>query len=94
MKIITIVFSHVNLCRFECENKYDCIHVLPKPCHVGIHWTTLAEHSQVGTHVQGFQSIFRNNFVTAKLATSSMRVKCLKMKFLEIKILGVMRGDF
>ena len=27
-----------------------------KPCHVGIHWIALTEHSQMSTHVPGFQS--------------------------------------
>ena len=46
------------------------------PCHVGIHWIALAEHSQVSTHVPGFQSFFSflYHFVLAKLTTSSMRV--------------------
>ena len=26
----------------------------PKPCHVGIHWKTLAEYSQMSTHMAGF----------------------------------------
>ena len=28
------------------------------PCHVGIHWIALAEHSQMSTHLQWFQSSF------------------------------------
>ena len=27
-----------------------------KPCHLGIHWIALAEHSQMSTHIPGFQS--------------------------------------
>ena len=27
-----------------------------KSCHVGIHWITLAEFSQMSTHMPGFQS--------------------------------------
>ena len=30
-----------------------------KPCHVGIHWIVLTEHSQMITHVPGFQTFFR-----------------------------------
>ena len=48
-----------------------------KPCHVGIHWIVLAEYSQIGSHVPGFQSIFSfffHNFVLARLATSSISV--------------------
>ena len=30
----------------------------PKPCHVGIHWIALTEHSQMSTHMPGFQSFF------------------------------------
>ena len=30
-----------------------------KPCHLGIHWIALAEHSNVGTHVPRFQSFFK-----------------------------------
>ena len=30
-----------------------------KPCHVGIHCIALAEHSQMSTHVPGFQSFLR-----------------------------------
>ena len=50
-----------------------------KPCHVGTHWIALAEHSQMSTHVPGFQSPFRflHHFVLAKLATSFIRVKDL-----------------
>ena len=32
---------------------------LSKPYHVGIHLIALAEHSQMSTHVPGFQSFFR-----------------------------------
>ena len=44
-----------------------------KPCYVGIHWIALTDHSQMSTHIPGFQSFFRY-FVSAKLATSSRRV--------------------
>ena len=30
-----------------------------KPYHVGIHWTAITEHSQISTHVPGFQSFLR-----------------------------------
>ena len=30
----------------------------PKPCHIGICCKALAEYSQMGTHVPGFQSFF------------------------------------
>ena len=30
-----------------------------KPSHVGIHWITLSEHSQMSNHVPGFQSFFK-----------------------------------
>ena len=30
-----------------------------KPCHVGIHWIALAEHSQMSTHVPGLHTFFR-----------------------------------
>ena len=29
-----------------------------KPCHVGIHWIALTEHSQMSTHMPGFQWFF------------------------------------
>ena len=29
-----------------------------KLCHVGIHWIALTEHSQMSTHMPGFQSFF------------------------------------
>ena len=29
-----------------------------EPCHVGIHWIALAGHSQMSTHLPGFQSFF------------------------------------
>ena len=45
-----------------------------KPCHVGIHGTTFTEYSQMCTRVPKFQ-LFLHHFVTAKLATSSIRVK-------------------
>ena len=32
--------------------------ILLKSCHVGIHWITLTEHSQMSTHLPGFQSFF------------------------------------
>ena len=41
-----------------------------KPCHVGIHWITLTEYSQMSTHMSGFM----HYFVLANLATSSIRV--------------------
>ena len=43
-----------------------------KPCHVGIHWIALAEHSQMSTHLPGFRPFFRflPHFVLAKLAFS------------------------
>ena len=47
-----------------------------KPCHVGIHWKTLAEYSQMSTHVpvmfQSFFMWFYHHFVLAKLAISSI----------------------
>ena len=48
-----------------------------KPCHVGIHWRALAEHSQMSTHLPRFQSFlgFLYHFVLAKFATNSIRVK-------------------
>ena len=48
-----------------------------KPCHIGIRWIALDEYSQMSTHMPGFQSFFRflYHFVSAKLATSSVRVK-------------------
>ena len=46
--------------------------LLSKPCHVGIHWITLAEYSQMSTQLcQGFRESF---LVLGKLATSSIRV--------------------
>ena len=43
----------------------------------GIHSIALAEYSQMGTHMPGFQSFsaFLHHFVLAKLAASSIRVK-------------------
>ena len=48
-----------------------------KPCHVGIHWKALTEYTQMSTHMPWFQSFsaFLHDFVLAKLATSSIRVK-------------------
>ena len=48
-----------------------------KPCHVGIHWIALAEYSLMSTICQGFSnfSSFFPHFYSAKLATSSIRVK-------------------
>ena len=43
-----------------------------KPCHIGVHWIALIEHSQMSTHMQGFQS---HVFALAKLTTTSIRVK-------------------
>ena len=45
-----------------------------KPCHVGIHWIALAEHSHMSTHVPVFQS-FSGVFAFAKLATSSISLR-------------------
>ena len=44
--------------------------------HIGIHWIALAEHSQMSTHLPGFQSFsrFLHHFVLAKLANNSKRV--------------------
>ena len=52
-----------------------------KTCHVGFHWIALTEYSQVSTHVPGFQSFLRllHHFVLAKLTTSSIRVKWMKI---------------
>ena len=46
-----------------------------KPCHVGIYWIALAKYSRMSTHLPGLQSFswFLHHFVTAKLATSSIR---------------------
>ena len=49
----------------------------PKRCHVGIHYKTQSEHSQMRTHVPGFSSFsmfFLYHFVLANLATSSIRI--------------------
>ena len=45
-------------------------------CHVGSPWIALVEYSQMSTHGPGFQSYFSfmHHFVTAKLATSGIRV--------------------
>ena len=56
-----------------------------KPCHIGIHWKSLAEYSQMSTHVSFF-SFFLYHFVLAKLATSSIRVK-IRAKTLIITII-------
>ena len=47
-----------------------------KLCHNGTHLIALAEHSQMSTHLPGFQSffLFLHHFVLAKLATSSIWV--------------------
>ena len=49
-----------------------------KPSHVGIHLITLAEYSQMRTHVLWFQSFFQffilHHFVLAKFDTSSIKV--------------------
>ena len=60
----------------------------PKPCHVGIHWIALTEHSQMSTHMAGFQSVFRflHHFIFAKLPTSSIRVNKMVIKFEGSKI--------
>ena len=49
-----------------------------KPYHIGIHWITLAEFSQMSAHLPAFQSFlsFLHHFVMAKLATTSIRVNC------------------
>ena len=49
-----------------------------KPCHVGIHWIALAEHSQMSTHLPGFPSFLKVFCIVLcwpKLATSSIRFK-------------------
>ena len=35
-----------------------------KPCHIGIHWKALTEHSQMSTHVAGVQSFFERFFAS------------------------------
>ena len=51
-----------------------------KPFHVGIHWNALTDYSLLNTHVPGFQSCYRflHLFVMAKLAASSIKVRCYK----------------
>ena len=48
-----------------------------KPCHDGIHWKALAEFSQMRPMCQGFSDFsgLLHHFVSAKLATNSIRVK-------------------
>ena len=46
-----------------------------KPCHVGICWIALAEHSQMNARISAVFQFFLHPFVLAKLATGSMRVK-------------------
>ena len=52
---------------------------LSKPSHVDIYWKALAEYSQMSTHMPVFQPFlnccFLHQFVLAKLATNSIRVK-------------------
>ena len=47
------------------------------PYHVGIHWISLAEYSQLSTHVLGFRSFsgFLHLCILAKLTTGNIRVK-------------------
>ena len=55
-----------------------------KPCHVGIHWITVIGYSHMRTYVPGLQAVFfffLNNFVLAKLATSSIKVKDFNVKY-------------
>ena len=54
----------------EAQGRKD-LYEQPKPCHIGIHWISLAELSQMCTHVPGLQAIilgFLHHFVLAKLA--------------------------
>ena len=41
-----------------------------KPCHVGSHWITIAEYSQMNTHEPRFQSFFRyfTSFYVAQIS--------------------------
>ena len=54
-----------------------------KSCHVGIHWKALAEDFQMSTHLPWFQSfsVFLYHFVLAKLATTSIRVNSVCVRF-------------
>ena len=51
---------------------------LSKPCHVGIHWIAFTEYSLMSTPMSRVWSCFLallHDFVLAKLAISSIRVK-------------------
>ena len=52
-----------------------------KPCLVGSHLKALDECYQMSTHLPGFQKFsgFLHHFVLAKLATSSISVKCFSI---------------
>ena len=53
-----------------------------KSNHVGTHWIAVAEHSQISTHLPGFQS-FLHHFVFTKVSTSCIRVNAFLFKISE-----------
>ena len=60
----------------ECKN----LRKTSKPCHIGIHLKALPENSQIENQcarVSVILSDFLHHFQLAKLATSSIRVKCV-----------------
>ena len=68
-----LTLSMLRLLFSKAQKRRD-VWKLSKPCHVGINWKALTEHSQMSTHVPGYESFFRflHNLVLAKLATSSI----------------------
>ena len=59
-----------------------------KPCHVGIHWKALTEYSQRSNNLSGFShfSGFLYHFVSAKIATSNIRVDAEVLSHAYLKI--------
>ena len=56
--VMTLTLPMLRLISSKAQRDKD-IWKPSKPCHFGIHWIALIEHSQMSTHVPGFQSYFR-----------------------------------
>ena len=72
---VTLTLTMLRLLLPQAQGRKD-LGKPPKPCRFDIHWIALAEHSQMSTHLPGFQSFVRflHHFVLARLAISSIRV--------------------
>ena len=57
-KGLTFTFPMLRLLSYKAQGR-KYFRKPSKPCHVGIHWIALDEHSEMSTHLPGFQLFFR-----------------------------------